>query len=103
MKRILAGTLFAILIAAPAFAVTAADVLDKMSADERQGYISGALEMAMTAASNQGNGKKAECILNWYYKGDGSAAKTLIAALDRYRDKPASAVIGALLDKQCGK
>lgn len=102
MKRIFAGTLLALLIAIPAFAVTAGDVLDKMTDKERGGYLSGAVEMAIVLASNQGNAKKAECITTWYYSTEG-AQKTVIAAFDRYKDKPAASVLAALINRQCGQ
>src|SRR5262245_43692917 len=101
MKRLLAGTLVALFIAAPAFAITGTDILDKMTPAERNGYLSGAMEMAITLASNDGNASRATCISEWYFKGDGSAQKTVIAALDKYRDKPAGSVIAAVINRAC--
>jgi len=96
MKRILSAALVALLIASPAFAITAGDVLDRMTEKERGGYLSGAIEMAMVAKP-----EKSECILNWFYGSGAPGPKTVIATLERYRDKPAAAVINALINKNC--
>ena len=92
-----------IVIAHPAFAVTAGDVLDKMTDNERGGYLNGAVEMAMYNAVTQGNGKKSECILNWYYKSNGKGARDVVATFDKYKDKSAVMLIQALIDRECGK
>lgn len=101
MTRLALATLVALSIAAPAFAMTGADILDKMTEKERSGYLAGAVEMAIVAASNDNKAGKATCISEWYFKGDGP--KTVIAALDKYRDKPAASVIAALINRTCGK
>jgi hypothetical protein len=103
MKRILIAATTLLMIALPAFAVTAGDVLDRMTDKERGGYLSGAVEMAMYQAGLQGNAKKSECILNWYYKSDGKGSRDVIATFDKYKDKSAVMLIQALIDRECGK
>ncbi len=96
----------AILVAAltvPALAITAGDVLDRMKPDERNGYFDGAIEMAMyLAATQEKNDAKAECILNRFYRGDGSAHREAIATFERYKDKPAAGLLKLLIDRHCG-
>ena len=98
---IIVGVILA--IASPAFAITAGDVLDRMTDKERNGYFDGAIEMAMYTTGIQGNGKKSECILNWYYKSAGKGARDIVATFDKYKDKQAVMLIQALIDRECGK
>lgn len=102
MKRICAAIVFA-LIATPAFALTGGDVIDKMTDKERAGYLIGAVEMAMYNASTAGNGKRAECISTWYFSQDGKAQKAVVAAFAQYKDRPAVALLNALINRQCGQ
>lgn len=85
----------------PAWSLTGADVLDKMSADERAGYLAGTVDMAAFLAATQGQAQRTDCIMGWYYHQDG--AKTIIAGLARYRDREALPVVHALIGRACGK
>jgi hypothetical protein len=102
-----------LLAGAPVYAITAGDVLDKMTEKERAGYISGAVEMAMfQAATDQHNENKSRCVLEWFYgtrAADGVPLKDpvgpsqIIAAFNRFRDQPAIGVIALLINRACGK
>jgi len=75
-----------------------------MTEKERGGYLNGLIEMSMVLAGSQGNGKQAECILNWYYsKTDNKALDDTVAAFRKYKDQPAAAVMKALIVRQCGE
>jgi hypothetical protein len=93
---------FALCVATPAFAITAGDVLDKMSADERSGYFGGAIEMAMhIAATEQKNGAKADCIFEWFYLSDGKAARELMNVFRANKARPASGLIAIVIARHC--
>lgn len=104
-RRFITGVIMAVLLAAtPAFAITAGDVLDRMSADERGGYITGAIDTAIyLAAVQEKNNAKSECILNWYYGDKAKGPREVIATFERYKDKPAVALIKVLIDRACPK
>jgi hypothetical protein len=90
--------------AVPVYAITAGDVLDRMGADQRSGYLTGAVDMAMYLASAQEkNNAKAECIMNWYYGKNGPGPRDVIATFDRYPDRPAIGLIKLLIDRHCGQ
>jgi len=101
--RLVGGLMTAILlVAVPAWAITAGEVLDKMSEDERFGYITGSVDTAMyLAAVQEKNNAKSECILNWYYGKNAAGPKQVIDMFRRYRDKPAIALIKVLIDRAC--
>lgn len=88
----------------PALAITAGDVLDRMSGPERNGYITGAIDNAMyLAAVQEKNNPKSECILGWYYGKDAKGPQQVVAMFDRNRDRPAVALLKILIDRACGK
>jgi hypothetical protein len=102
-KRIASLVVAVLTVAASAYAVTAGDVMNKMTKDERGGYIGGALEMAMFLASSvEKNNAKSECILNWYYRGNGQAQREILATFDAYKDKPAAPLLNVLINRHCG-
>lgn len=98
----LAPALLAGLIAFPvaANAITAGDVVEKMSNDQAAQYLSGAVDMVLYLDSMNGEGQKAECILNWYYR-DKSSPAEVIAVFGNYKDKPAIGLLHILIDRHC--
>jgi hypothetical protein len=86
---------------APAWSLTGEDVLDRMSKDERGGYLAGSIEMAAFLSAMQGNNKRADCIMDWYYKQDG--VEKLVAALSGYKDRQALPVVHVIIKKACGE
>jgi hypothetical protein len=102
-KRLLIVVSLLLMIAHPAFAITAGDVLDRMTEKERGGYLNGLIEMAMYLSGTSGDGKHATCILNWYYnKTSNKALDDTVAAFRKYQDQPAAAIMKALIVRQCG-
>ncbi len=100
-RSLIAFTLACLLVAGPAFAVTAGDVVDRMKEDERAAYLEGAIEMAMyAAATDEKNNAKAACIEKWYFSGD-AAARTIVATFSRYKDQPAIGLLRVLINRAC--
>lgn len=85
----------------PAWALTGGDVLDGMSSDESTGYMAGSIAMAAMIAGANGSRERAECIMNWYYEGDG--VEEIVQALDHFKDREAQPVIYALINRACGE
>lgn len=88
--------------AAPAHALTGADIMEKMDSDERFAYVAGAIEMAAFLSQVNGQPKKADCIMDWYFDRD-TGTKQVYQALSHFNDRQAHPVIVALINKTCGK
>lgn len=101
--RTATAALLAMLMAAtPAFAITAGEVLDKMTEKERFGYITGAVDMIMlTTATSEKNTAKAECILAWHYGEKAPGPRLIVETFGRYRDRNAVGLIKLLIDRAC--
>lgn len=93
------GGLFS-LSSSPAEAVTAGDVVGKMSKEERYGYLSGAIDMAMFMHSQNGGGAKAECIMGWFYK-DKKSGEEIAALFDSNKARPAIGLLHVLIGRHC--
>lgn len=88
--------------AAPAYALTADDVLSRMAEKERSGYLAGAIEMAIFVEQSQtGNADRARCIAAWYFGKQAKGPNEVIATFARYRDKPAAGLLDVLLARAC--
>lgn len=92
----------ALFSAVPAWSITAGDVLDRMSPDERGGYLSGTVEMAAFLSSIQDKKERAECIVRWYFK-ERKGTEQIMLALARFKDKQAMPVIHAVIKRACGE
>jgi acetylornithine/succinyldiaminopimelate/putrescine aminotransferase len=84
----------------PAAALTAGDVLDRMSTAEQTAYTFGSMEMAAFLAHAAGNAARGRCIIDWYGKG-GQAQ--IIGALASFRQEQAQPVIHTLIKRACGE
>ncbi|MFY0311165.1 hypothetical protein ACFMBG_14845 [Leisingera sp. D0M16] len=85
----------------PALALTAGDVLDKMNADQRYGFISGAVDMASQLYAEGGNREKGECALSWFFDGD-DGIRMIHDFFDAHKDKDAVGLLSILINRQCG-
>jgi hypothetical protein len=85
----------------PAAALTGGDLLDRMSSEQRFGYLGGAVEMAAFLSATQGDTERGNCIMGWFYDKDGTTE--LANALSRFRDKEALPVVQALIERACGE
>lgn len=98
MRRSLIIALASI-IPAQAHAVTAGDLLGRMSADKRNSFINGALDMLTYELGRSGQGDKASCITKWFYEGEGPRHVALV--FTAHKDKPAVALLRVLADRHC--
>lgn len=87
-------------VPSPAGAITAGDVMDKMTEPEAAEYTAGAIDMAMYLYGKNGDDAKAKCILNWFYQ-DNTSAKEVVAVFNNYKDKPAIGLLHVLIDRHC--
>jgi len=87
-----------------AAALTANDVLNKMSADERAGYFSGVVDGLSQARwiKDKPDQVGMQCIQNWYYQGGASQHQRIHTWFDKHLDKPANALLYVLIKKECG-
>lgn len=83
-------------------ALTAGDVLDKMNADQRTGFNSGAVDMASHLFAADGKFVKAKCALDWFFRTDGSV-KEVHTFFEAHRDKDAVALLHVLINRKCGE
>lgn len=99
LTGILAGFMFG-LLPSEANAISAGDVVGKMSEDQQYGYLTGAVDMVIFLHSSKGEGERAECIMNWFYRDD-TSAKEVIGVFHNYKDKPAIGLLHVLINRHC--
>ncbi len=82
---------------------TADDVMKIMNDEQRYYYISGVISGLETARYvKDGNDTGSACINRWFYDAKDSVEK-IYAAFTRFGDKLPSAILYALVSKECGK
>ncbi|MEP5730829.1 MAG: hypothetical protein ABJL67_15835 [Sulfitobacter sp.] len=86
-------------------ALTADDVLNKMSDEQRHGYVSGMVDAFAFARwqANKPDKTGMQCIYNWYYSGDADTKRKIYAWFERHLDKHADALLFVLVKKECGE
>ena len=89
------------LVTSEANALTAEDVMERMSQPERIGYIHGLVDMAAYQARLDGNEELAQCIAAWFYDSD-EGPQTVWANLDAYSDHATEAILTLLIERECG-
>jgi hypothetical protein len=103
-RNVLTGILLSAISTTSAFALTAKDVMEKMSKDDRNGYLTGLIDMRMFVAAQAGDAKLAQCIHDAYYrdlKQDGDAWSRLIETFTRFPEKDAATIVYLLVKKTC--
>ena len=87
-----------------AAALTANEVLNKMSVDERAGYFSGVVDGLAQARwiRDKPDQTGMKCIQDWYYTGGEPNHKRIYAWLNKHSGKPANALLYVLIKKECG-
>lgn len=102
---VIALSLVAALWAGPVKALTAEDVMKKMTRVERSTFILGMIEGLMTARyhKDRPSTKGMNCIYNWKY-GENSRANTqrIYDLFDKLPKKPAGSLLFLLIKKDCG-
>lgn len=103
IRRLAIAAAVALFIATPALAIPAGDVLDRMTLDQRSGYLSGAVEMAMfIAATQERNQAKSDCIRNWYFGEGTGSAREILAVFEANRKREAMPLIMIVINRHCG-
>lgn len=90
------------LIAFPAAALTAQDVLEKMSPDERGAYLIASVEMAAFLAKVNGDKERSACIMNWWFDTPATNGR-VVAVFERFSDRAPQPILYVLMNKACGK
>ena len=85
--------------AAPA--ITAKDVLEKMTDKERFGYVTGLVDMLSYQSLLGGDRKRAECISDAFYKED-TVTKKIFEAFSRFPGKSPEGIVILLFRQSCG-
>jgi hypothetical protein len=91
------------LAAQPASAVTAEDVMTKMSSEYGQGYLSGMIDMLAYQTGANGNVAKGNCIIDAFFDEKRSAASwaKLRAMYREHRDKRPEILLTVLANQIC--
>jgi hypothetical protein len=98
LPAVLAGFLT---IPLPAAALTAGDVVDKMTADERAAFVIGAVTMAQRFYELAGNERKVACIRDWY-RSEGRV-RQVHGVFSNYKDRDAASLLHVLINRHCGE
>lgn len=97
--------LFCVLGAVPGRAITARDVTEKMSQEERYSYLTGLIDMRAFIAGEAGDANFSKCVYDAYYRKHDSAADPwipLLDALKQFPDKQPATIVFLLAKKACG-
>ena len=103
-SAILLGIGFIASSATGAHALTADDVMNKMTPDERTSYLAGAVEAFGQARwiADKPDASGIQCIQAWLYDDAVSALPRINQFFDLHPEKPASALLYVLIKKDCG-
>tara|TARA_R110002072_G_scaffold232223_1_gene389549 strand:- start:11239 stop:11550 length:312 start_codon:yes stop_codon:yes gene_type:complete len=89
-----------------AAALTADEVLNRMNADQRFGYVSGVVDglAASRWMRDRPNAAGMHCIYDWYL---GRPAAEVLAAIEtwlgRHQDQQAGILLSVLINRECGE
>jgi len=86
-----------------AAALTADDVLNKMTGDERFAYVSGLVDGLAYARwlSDKPDETGMQCIHNWYYQGGEERSNLVHQWFSRHLNKPADALLYVFIKREC--
>jgi hypothetical protein len=102
-KCVVVAILASFVSATPALAITAQDVMQKMTQHDRYNYLTGLIDMRTYIAAQAGNGTMAKCIFDTYYADGKAAWAKLTATLLQYPDKQATTIVHSVTQTACGK
>lgn len=92
-------------VSSPCAALTARDVTEKMTKDERSGYLSGLIDMRATMAGLSGDANLPRCIHDAFYSKTGGNADgwaKLYDAFAQFPAKDAPTIVYLIVKKTCG-
>lgn len=91
-----------LIAAAPARAITAGDVVDKMDPPARSSFLGGAVDMASYHYARTGKQQKADCVVQWFFRTDG-ALREVLGVFGNYKEHEAVALLDVLMNRHCGE
>lgn len=102
-RFVVLSLLFVLFFAAPAFALTAGEVIDRMTPDQRAAYFVGAIEMATYLAQTQEkNPAKAKCIADWYIHDPAKkGTEEVVAVFRANKQRDAIALLNIVIARHC--
>lgn len=102
---VIAIALTATVLNSPALAITAGEVLQRMTDRERFGYITGAVDLAihLEQVSAKGPTARSNCIQNWYYGKDAPGPRQVVSMFSTNQERTAVGLIKILIDRACGQ
>jgi hypothetical protein len=83
-------------------AITAKDVLEKMTDKERFGYVTGLVDMLSYQSILAGNRTRAECISNAFYGKTEETWQSVMATFGKFSDKAPEGLVVVLMNRACG-
>jgi hypothetical protein len=99
----LALSAFSIFAVLPARAITARDVTEKMSKEDRYNYLTGLIDMRAFQAGQSGDTAFSKCVNDAYYRDkDGGAWVAVLESLQKFPDRQAATIVFLLTQKMCG-
>ncbi len=100
---VLALYAFLIIDASPVLALTARDVTEKMSKEDRYNYLSGLIDMRAFQAAQSGDTAFSKCVNDAYYRDkEGVAWTAVLESLQKFPDRQAATIVFLLTQKMCG-
>lgn len=92
-----------LLTAKPAVAITAKDVMEKMTEKERFGYVTGLVDMLSYTAVLAGNRGRGECISKAFYGDKQVTWQHIFQTFGKFPDKAPEGLIVVLMNRACKK
>jgi hypothetical protein len=89
-------------VAEPARAITAKDVLEKMTEKERFSYVTGLVDMLSYQSVLAGNRSRAECITTAFYSKTEETWRLMVSTFEKFSDKNPEGLVVVLMNRACG-
>lgn len=88
----------------PCLAITASDVLEKMSPEQRSGYLTGLVDMYAFQSAQAGDTAHSKCVNDRFYRSETDADPWpgVVDALRQFPDKQPATILFLLMKKTCG-
>jgi len=102
IKLSAAALLLLVVHASLAFAITAKDVAEKMSKEERFSYLTGLVDMLAYQAVLAGNRAHAKCVVDKFYD-DKRVLQLVYDSLKRFPDKAPEGIVILIMKDECGR
>jgi hypothetical protein len=101
-RSFIAATLALASTIGPASAITAKDVLEKMTDKERFGYVTGLIDMLSYQSVLAGNRDRAKCIADTFYGKTEETWQSVMATFGKFSDKAPEGLVVVLMNRACG-